>query len=105
MKKLLQQEENNRPHKRIVNYAKFGVAILFLVLVLEIWMMNRLSTFGDKINQLKVNKASLILENQVLENRIARKVSLLNIESKASQQGLQSVKNIEYIKAPALAAL
>lgn len=104
MKKLLQQEENNRPKKQFLRFAKYGVVLIFAVLILEIWVMNRLSTYGDKIDDLKINQKKLALENQVLENRIAQELSLVNIEGKASVLGLQTVKNVEYLKTSDLAS-
>lgn len=60
-------------------------------------MINRLSTYGEKINKIKQAQASLELENQVLENQIAQSASLLNIQEKANQLGFTQASRVEYI--------
>ena len=100
MKRIKQEEENkqNNPKKRAIKAARLIIVVFFLVLFLEIWVVNRLSTFGHKIQDIKDSQASLELENQILESQIAKQASLLAIESKASALGFDSLKNIEYIK-------
>ncbi|MCL5783794.1 MAG: hypothetical protein M1142_00350 [Patescibacteria group bacterium] len=95
--KRLRQEENNKPKKKVWKAFKVFIAIFLVVLFIEIFMANRLSTYGDKIQQLKDAQASLELENQVLENQIARQSSLISVETKSSKLGFETVKNFEYI--------
>lgn len=74
------------------------VAIIIFVVMIEIWVANRLATFGEKINGLEATKYSLQLENDYLKNTIAQKKSLeLNLKKSASV-GFGKVKNVEYIK-------
>ena len=95
-------KEGNASHvSRII---KLLFIVFLVILMLEIWVVNRLTTYGNKIQELKLTRASLELENQILENQIAQISSMLTTETKASLLGFESIKNIEYIKTPNLAS-
>ena len=104
MKRLIKQEEDNKPRRKIIRIVKFVVILFLLFFALEILMVNRLSTYGDKIQDLKNTQASLELENQILEYKISERTSLQKIESKASLFGFNSRKNIEYLQPVSLAS-
>src|SRR3989344_8635729 len=72
--------------------------IVIPVVVLEIWSVNRLATFGVQISELERSKDILKLENQILENKIAEKSSLFIVESMVKKYGYSKAKNIEYLK-------
>lgn len=74
-----------------------AILIIFVVTV-EIWVANRLSTFGEKINGLEATKYSLQLENDYLKNSIAQKKSLYLNSKKSLFLGFNKIKNIQYIK-------
>ncbi|MBI4036990.1 hypothetical protein HY385_01040 [Candidatus Daviesbacteria bacterium] len=95
---LLKQEKESAPKNRAMKLIRILAVGFLLIAVIEIWMVSRLSTYGNKIQELKVAQVSLELENQVLENMIAQKASLAAMEQKATQLGFSSVKNIEYLK-------
>lgn len=79
---------------------KLGVLIgLFLVflVILEIWANNTLITYGEKFEKISVLQTTLQLENQVLENRIAKESALNNIATVSSTLGLASPKSIQYL--------
>ncbi len=65
--------------------------------------MNRLATYGDRINNLEQAKASLRMENQILENKIADKSSLNKVAKTSTHLGFQKVKNVEYLDSSNLA--
>jgi len=90
--------ENNKPKKRILRITRFIVVLVVVLVVLEVWMVNRLSTYGDKIQSLKVAQADLELENQILENQISQNGTMLNLESKAKALGFDTTKNLEYFR-------
>lgn len=92
-----------QPKKKILRITKLLAIVFGVVLVLEVWMVNRLSTYGTKIEELKAIEANLQLENQVLENTIAQKASLKQVELKAVLLGFSSIKNLEYVTFPELA--
>lgn len=72
--------------------------ILIPVIILEIWSLNRLSTYGEQISSLENTKSALKLENQILQNEIARKSSLRLMESASKLYGFKNVSKIEYLK-------
>ena len=74
------------------------VLLVIFVVTLEIWVANRLSTFGEKINSLESTKYSLELENDYLRNQVAQKKSLLLNQKKSMNLGFNKIKNVEYIK-------
>lgn len=73
------------------------ILIILLVSVLEIWVVNRLSTYGDQISQLQQREASLRMENQLLENEIAEKSSLIQVDKASKSLGFEKVKKFEYV--------
>lgn len=75
----------------------FLVLLIFLISIIEIWVVNRLSTYGEQINKLSQTKTSLTLENQILKNQISQKGSLQEIGQKAAGLGYEKIKNVEYI--------
>lgn len=103
MKRL--KKEENRPRQRILKSIRLGAVILLVVLFLEIWAANRLSTYGDKIQDIKSAKMAIELENQVLENQIAQQSSLASIEIRAVALGFTTVKNWQYFKPSNLASV
>jgi hypothetical protein len=76
-----------------------GLVLLIIFFVtIEIWVANRLATFGEKINGLEATKYSLQLENDYIKNQIAQKKSLNLNQKKSLFLGFGKIKNIEYIK-------
>mgnify|MGYP001562751220 CR=1 FL=1 len=76
----------------------FGLIFCLVILSAEIWIVNRLSTYGNKIYELKQAQADLELQNQVLANSIAKASSLAQLEQKATLLGFNNINQIEYIK-------
>lgn len=74
------------------------VLVIIFVVTVEIWVTNRSSTFGEKINGLEATKYSLQLENDYLKNQISEKKSLNTNEKKSKGLGFGKIKNIQYIK-------
>lgn len=87
--------QNNPKTMRII---VIGLTIFLIVLFVEIWVVNRTSTYGDKIYQLKHAQADLELENQILSNTIAQTSSMVLLEKKATSLGFNTINQIEYIK-------
>jgi hypothetical protein len=79
------------------------ILLIIFVVTIEIWVANRTSTFGEKINQLESTKYSLELENDYLKNQVAQKKSLNLNQKKSLNLGFGKSKNIEYIKSAPLA--
>jgi len=74
------------------------VLIIIFAVTVEIWVANRMSTFGEKINGLELTKYSLQLENDYLRNEIAQKKSLNLNAKKSTFLGFDKIKNVEFIK-------
>ncbi len=102
MKRL--QPQQDQPNIHIFRVIKIGGIILILFLVFEVWVVNRLSTMGNKIAQLSQVKRSVELENQLLESEIAKKSALSEIEQKAISLGFKPLTKVESITQPKLAA-
>lgn len=79
------------------------VLIIVFVITLEIWVSNRLSTFGEKINGLESTKYLLHLENDYIKNQIAQKKSLKLNQKKSKSLGFDKHKKVEYIKDQSIA--
>lgn len=79
-----------------------SLALLF-VAVLEIWALNRLSTFGEQIVRIEQSSSQLKVENQLLENRIAEKSSLKEISELSRSLGFASASKIQYLRVDAIA--
>ncbi|MDD2823033.1 MAG: hypothetical protein PHQ59_03015 [Candidatus Daviesbacteria bacterium] len=96
MKRIILEDKKRRlvPVRLVV----MGLSIFLVVLFLEIWVVNRTSTYGDKIYQLKQAQAALELENQVLSNKIAETSAMVLLEKKANNLGFNTINQIDYIK-------
>lgn len=79
-----------------------GIAV-FVGVILEIWLVNRLSTYGEQISRLEKTSLDLQLENQILNNQIDQKKAISQIEKQAQQLGLDKSYRIEYLKLENLA--
>lgn len=102
--KKIKEEEAKKTFRRFARLIKLGVGLIIIIFVFEVWMVNRLSTYGHKIEDLKGAQAILELENQILENKIAEEGSLWKMEQKAGFLGFQSIKSFEYFKPVNLAS-
>jgi cell division protein FtsL len=74
------------------------LVVVAVVAVMEIWMVNRLATYGEQLSKLDEIKDSLVTENELLENEIAEKSSLSHLGEAAYEQGYAPIKKIEYVK-------
>lgn len=71
---------------------------LFILMLAQIWASNNVVTYGEKLERLSTLEKSLNLENQLLQNEIAKKVSLSNIASKSADLGFSEPDSIQYIR-------
>lgn len=96
MRKIILEE--NRKKSGSLRLIITGLSIFLIVLFVEIWVVNRTSTYGDKIYQLKQAQVSLELENQVLANTIAKSSAMVLLEKKANLLGFNTINQLDYIK-------
>lgn len=65
---------------------------------LQVTVNNMNASSGKTLNNMYIQIAQLQLSNQILENEIASRSSLLYIEAKAKEMGFVQAKKIQYIK-------
>lgn len=71
---------------------------LFVLMLVEVWANNNVVTYGEKLERLSALAKTLSLENQVLENQIARQESISNVASKSAELGFSPPESIQYIR-------
>ena len=94
--KTFDTEESKSKFPR--SYIIIVVATLFTLAVIEIWASNTVIDYGGKYEKLFTLEKSLKMENQILENEVARNASLNVIASKSAELGFSAVQSIQYIR-------
>lgn len=83
------------------NYAKYIliiVASLFTLTLGEIYVSNSVIAYGEKYEQLFSLENNLKMENQIIENEIAKSSSLSVIATKSAELGFSGSQSIKYIR-------
>lgn len=70
-----------------MNYRWFLAGIIFLLLIIQVVVSNRISTSGLEINRLQEEIEYANEENRILNEKIASASSLLVLKGKAITQG------------------
>lgn len=108
MKKIrliqLAKTPDQRYLKRKSAYVVSGILLFLSLSILEIWLVNRLVSFGQRMHQLMLAQTTLELENQLLENQLASKTSLNYLSLRSEQLGFASSKNVQYLKPRSVAS-
>ncbi len=94
---MLKKIETKKPWLRKKIIFSLLLVIISLTLV-EIWVVNRLSTYGEQISKFESSQALLKTENQLIKNRIAQAASLKETEEKAKLAGFDKAQDIQFIK-------
>ena len=94
IKKFEPEAKNNKFPRKYLWLTSIGFFILVLI---EIWASNSVISYGGQFENLSSLEKSLKMENQILENEIAKKSSLLTIASKSAELGFSKLQVIEYI--------
>ena len=81
----------------------FVIVIFLFVAIIEIWAVNRLSTYGEKLSMIEQQKQELTLENQTLGDEIATRSSLAEIEKYATAFGFVDTTKVSYLPNEGLA--
>jgi len=79
-------------------YISLLSSFLFALILVEIWTNNNVVVYGEKFEKLSQLAKQLNLENQILENQIAKYTSLGSIASKSAQLGFSTPESIQYIR-------
>lgn len=95
IKKFDPVEQKRKFPKKII---ALTLGILLALTLVEIWVSNTVVVYGEKFEKLAVLQKNLLIENQILENEIAKDSSLYNISSKSAQLGFSSQQSIKYIR-------
>ena len=94
-KKFEPQQIQKKLPKKYIGLAIFG---LFVLVIVEIWASNTVIAYGEKLEDLTLLEKNLKIENQLLENEIAKNSSLQVVASQSSQLGFTLTKSIQYIR-------
>lgn len=76
----------------------FLVALVVLAIILEIWVVNRLSTYGEKMTHIENASRILKMENEILRNKIDSFSSLDYIQKKAESLNMVPARSILYLQ-------
>ena len=79
-------------------YLVFAFIGLFILTLAEIWAANTVVNFGEKFAEIASLKQSIVLENHVLENEIAKYTSLSTVASESAKLGFLKPSSIQYIR-------
>lgn len=95
IKKFEPEKEKKGFSKR---YISSVVVCLFVLMLIEIWANNNVVEYGEKFEKLSSLSKTLHLENQILENEIAKQQSLSSVASKSAELGFSQPQSIQYIR-------
>lgn len=95
--KTFDTDENS--HKKIFGKYLYLVVISFFALILiNIWANNTVIAYGEKYEKLAALEKNLRMENQILENEIAKNSSLGTVATKSAELGFSQSDSIQYIR-------
>ncbi len=95
IKKFDPEKEKRGFPKRYVIIIYF---CLFALILVEVWVSNTVVIYGEKFEKLSALEQSFSLDNQILENEIAKHASLGSIASKSASLGFSKLESIQYIR-------
>ena len=94
---IIKKFEPEQPKKVFSKkYISLVAIFLFALTLVEIWTNNTVVIYGEKFEKLSTISKQLNLENQILENEIAKNTSLNSIASKSAQLGFSTPESIQY---------
>lgn len=71
---------------------------LFVLMLTQVWISNNVVTYGEKLEKLSTIVKALSLENQILENEIAKQQAMVSIASQSARLGFSEPESIQYIR-------
>lgn len=96
---IIKKFDTTEPNKGFgKKYITVAGVLLFILMLAQIWASNNVVTYGEKLERLSALSRSLDLENQLLENEIAKERSLSNIASQSAKLGFSEPESIQYIR-------
>lgn len=83
-------------------FPKFWVGVtvvfLFCLVLIEIWVNTATVSYGGEFKQLEEIQKQMLMENQILENEIAKRASLINVSSISAELGFTPANSVQYIR-------
>lgn len=94
--KKFEPEEPKRGFPK--RYISLTAVCLLILMFIEIWASNIVVTSGERFERLSALEKTLNLENQILENEVAKQESLSSVASKSAELGFSTPESIQYIR-------
>lgn len=96
---IIKKFEPELPQKGVSKKLAASVAAcLFVLTLVQIWVSNTVVSYGEKFEKLSYLEQTLKMENQILENEIAKRASLTNLATKSAELGFYKQDSIQYIR-------
>ncbi len=96
---IIKRFEPEEPRKGFSKkYVGLVILSLFMLMLAQIWTSNNVVTYGEKFEKLSSVAKTLSLENQILENEIAKHESLGRVASQSAELGFSQPQSIQYIR-------
>lgn len=96
---IIKKFETAEPKKDFgKKYISLIAVCLFVLVFFQIWTSNSVVTYGEKLENLLTLQRTLNLENQILENKIAKQEALSSVASKSAELGFSEPESIQYIR-------
>lgn len=95
IRKIDQEKPSYKLSKKITSF--IGISMVLLVIA-EIWINNSLITYGSRMEKISLLEKTLRMENQILENEVAKKTSLTSVATESAKLGFSSSEKVEYIR-------
>lgn len=95
---IIKKFEPAEQKKSDKKYIYLAVVSLVILTLFEIWVSNTVIAYGEKYKKLSDLEKNLKMENQILENEIAKNSSLHTIASKGAELGFLPLSSIQYIR-------
>ena len=94
--KTFEPEETTRKLPKV--YIILAIVGLVSLMLIEIWVNNIMIAYGERFAKLTNAEKNLLMENQILENEIAKRLSLTNLASESAQLGFSAAQSILYVR-------
>lgn len=96
---IIKQFDSEQQQKKFSKRFTYPLMFLIVVLVIvEIWVNNALITYGDKLQNMLSLEKTLKMENQILQNEVARSTSLYNVATESARLGFSRSEKVQYIR-------
>lgn len=95
---FIKKFETNNKNGFAKKYLTLAVSFILVLVIAEIWANNIMINYGERLDKISSLETTLKLENQILENEIAKHASLMSVASKSADLGFSTPQSIKYIR-------